>query len=485
MSVTASQAPAARTGVVIVPDTSETRVLLRTRPRGWTLPTVTLPCQAPWWELPSHVLYGVRTTLRLAGFVVRALEPRPRLGMDPAPLCFVVESYDLEWMRPPGTDWFALADLDEIALDDEQRELIQQALAPGAAPPPPPWMRRGFVGSALSWVEAQLQEQRRGCGPVGLEGVEQLRLSSLGCLLRVPLADGHGDVAGAGPRPGSAPHRGPALAAAYLKACGSVGAHEPHVHAWLARHHPALAPRLLAHDEKRGLLLSADGGASGQVDPHQAEWLLRELCEMQIASARMVDELCDMGCPDRSPAALTAALASLPASLLELLQEAGADGAIDAAALDAFVERVRISLAELAHGEVPIALGHPNLSPKTVVSDGADARVTDWRGVIAHPFSTPGPLIDAMPSPAAAQRLCRVYLDGWSAFAPHEHLCELYRHAQVARGLQCILDVTSQLPALQSRTERASALRVLRAIAHRAIATSARPSVEVAAPHDI
>ena len=451
-----------RAGVALLLDASESRVLLRACPRGWRLPRVQLPDSAAWWEMSETIAAQVRSDLGLVGFVVRALEGRPRLGVAHPALGFVFEGYDLEWMRPPGTDWFGLDELSNLALvDEDDRELCELLLASSDAPPEPAWLRHGWVSSALSWAEAQLQDSPLSARDAPLKLVRQLRVSSLGSLLRVPLSHGSppsGDRSGA-QRP----------SVGYLKACGQLGLQEPQVHAWLARHYPALVAPVLACDEKRGLLLSADVGQSGRVDPHQVEWLLRELAEMQIGSARVLDELADMGCPDRSPTAMLAELPAIPDRMAALVAEIRPSEAVDRDEIVRLCERVRDALQELLHGEVPLALGHPNLTVHTVVSDGSDARITDWRGVIAHPFLSPGPLVEAMQVHGSASRVCGVYLDTFASFASEPRLTELYRHAQVARDLVCFLDLEARLPELRTRAERASALRAIRGLLQRSI----------------
>jgi hypothetical protein len=393
-----------RKGYLILPDARDAKVLLRIHGAGWRLPEIALESPLPWGRETQQINRQVREALGLECTVLRCIESCEPFALTDRLEAFVIEGQQLNWTRPSGTDWFGPDELDELRFMDERHgEVVRRYFSDARAEATPPWARHGWLGTAQSWLESELE--RLGLGQS--DRIEQICWSSVACVLRVPV-------------------EGRRL---YLRACTDPIGHEPELTAALSREFPRLLPRVVASDAKRRFLLTEDAGAPVQLDADRAEWLLRALAELQVHCTERPERLLELGCPDARPEQLRS---GVQAAIGEVREQLELSSSLPRRVLVRLSQRARTldcALQQLAAGEVPCSLDHPEFASRSCVARGADLRMLGWDGALTHPFFSPSGLIEEFEAPDVRERLLSAYLEAWSGFAPQERLRAIYASA--------------------------------------------------------
>jgi hypothetical protein len=169
----------------------------------------------------------------------------------------------------------------------------------------------------------------------------------------------------------------------WFKACAPVQAFEPRLTAELAHRWPDRVARVVATDERRGWLLTADAGVSIGVLGNPPETWLRVLpryAELQRGEIGNAADHLEHGVPDLR-------VATLPAGFEALL---ATDLPIDTAAR-ARLERFGptfVALCRALADTAPVAsIQHDDLHVNGVFVRDDEPRVLDWGDAsIAHPF---------------------------------------------------------------------------------------------------
>jgi hypothetical protein len=172
---------------------------------------------------------------------------------------------------------------------------------------------------------------------------------------------------------------------AWFKQCGPAQAFEPRLTAVLAARWPGLLPEVLAHDEERAWLLSADAGAplAASGNPPEA-WLelLPRYAELQRGEAAHADEHLAHGVPDLRAETWAARYDDLAARELPLEPD-------EVEALRAYAPRFAELAEELAAAGVPASVQHDDLHHMNVYGGGGALRVVDWGDAsVSHPFGS-------------------------------------------------------------------------------------------------
>ncbi len=297
----------------------------------------------------------------------------------------------------------------------------------------PPWSLPGWLSGATEWITHELGERGiRVTGPI-----EQPHVRQWSTVLRVPTSGG----------------------TVYFKACGSTLAGEPGVVQQIAQWQPDLILPLLAVDVARGWRLMPDGGERLrtviQADLDRAQhlsfddalehWrkLLPRYAQLQIESARHIDQLISAGALDRR-------LAIFPDLYENLISDRALlrVGLPDGISRDeeARLHRLAPSVAEMcrtlaAYG-VPEALDHSDLHDGNVLYRDGRYCIFDWGDAcITHPFcslnvilagieNTLGPepgvgienVLGVEPQVPRVDELVDIYLAQWTRFESREHL---------------------------------------------------------------
>jgi len=172
---------------------------------------------------------------------------------------------------------------------------------------------------------------------------------------------------------------------AWFKACAPVQAFEPRLTAVLAQRWPDRVARVLAHDEARAWLLTADAGDDVGKHGNDPEIWLRALpsyAELQRGEVKHVADHIAHGVADMRPATLPAAYDRFLAAGLPL-EPAERDR------LRRFARRFARLCDELAAADATASIQHDDLHLRSLYIDGDRLRVLDWGdAVIAHPFSS-------------------------------------------------------------------------------------------------
>jgi hypothetical protein len=161
---------------------------------------------------------------------------------------------------------------------------------------------------------------------------------------------------------------------AWFKACRPVQGFEPRLTADLHRRWPDLAPRVLAFDEDRRWLLTADAGQpiewSAEALPLWLQ-LLPRYAELQIAEAARVADHLAHGVPDLRLQTLDQRFEALVAADLPI-------GADETRALRAFAPRFAVACAGLADRHPVSTVQHDDLHGRSAYVDAGTLRVLDW-----------------------------------------------------------------------------------------------------------
>jgi hypothetical protein len=161
---------------------------------------------------------------------------------------------------------------------------------------------------------------------------------------------------------------------AWFKACGPVQGFEPRLTAELHRRWPGRVANVLAHDETRGWLLTADAGPPIEwSDAALPRWLevLPRYAELQIGEVAHAAHHLRQGVPDLR-------LETLPARFEELLAADLPLEAGEVATLRALAPGFAAMCAELAAAHPVATIQHDDLHGRSVHDDGEALRVMDW-----------------------------------------------------------------------------------------------------------
>ena len=161
---------------------------------------------------------------------------------------------------------------------------------------------------------------------------------------------------------------------AWFKACRPVQGFEPRLTSELHRRWPGRVADVLAHDEPRAWLLTADAGKpigwSSDAFPRWLE-LLPRYAELQIGEAAHVADHLAHGVPDLQLETLAERFSAMLAGDLPLRGH-------EVRALRALEPRFAERCVELATMQPAATVQHDDLHGRSVHDDGGTLRVLDW-----------------------------------------------------------------------------------------------------------
>lgn len=244
-------------------------------------------------------------------------------------------------------------------------------------------------------------------------------------------------------RPWATVYRVPlAGGAAFFKACRPIQAFEPRLSAALASRWPARVATVIAHDEARSWLLTADAGvAIGDNGNPPERWaeLLPRYAELQRGEIAHAQEHLAGGVPDFRSSPLAERFETLAQSDLPLKPE-------ELLSLRGLAPALAVLTRELDAGPIPASIEHADLHLRSVFIGMRDQagvlRVLDWGdAVVGHPFFSPFITFHFLrevnrlaPDDPWLDRLRDAYLEPWGS-----GLVPLFESAQrvaaVARAL--------------------------------------------------
>lgn len=262
----------------------------------------------------------------------------------------------------------------------------------GAAPVPPersPWALPGWFERAHAWIDRELE------AAVGVPSSDVIpyRMWGISAVFRVPTAAGD----------------------FWLKAVCPHFAAEPRITARLAALRPGAVPAVVAVEPLDGWMLMRhlDGVEVNEAGPPGVP--LRALAALQQTFVGRLDELFELGLPDRR-------LPSLAADLHEALAlpEARAELDVDDEHIAAVLHGVRAAVERVTAIGVPDTLVHGDFHPNNVALRGDAPVVFDWSDAAVG-----CPLVDVgawgawlRDDPVATDELWSCWAEAWAATVP-------------------------------------------------------------------
>ncbi len=293
------------------------------------------------------------------------------------------------------------------------------------------WTQPGWFSQATTWLERQAAI--RGWT---IQAVEQIRSWEFSCVLRVLTDEGE----------------------LYFKALPETYAAEVPLVQQLAAWQPAQVPEVVAADvRRRWVLLRACRGRCLEDGAPLTVWqrAARAYADLQVASAPRLDRLRALGCPDRSPSALQAAIGPLLADEAAfLVDQAHGLTSAEFERLRACKPWLEAACAELSASPVPLTLEHGDLWASNVYVGDGEPQFIDWTDAcLSHPFLSLGPLLrsagwDAhlQDDSAAVRTIADAYHEGWSTFASPADLRRLLALAEPLAALHIAVTIWSHSP---------------------------------------
>lgn len=409
---------------VIVPHTTDPRVLLLSGESGWSLPHF----------VPDEHHFGV------VGHINQAM--KNQLGIDVTALRCMRNDYDREtkhvyrvyelenhspsWTPPDGARWVGRDTLKDLVIDVPKHRPVLEAWFAEAEEGSIPMLRRpyartGWFDMAASWIHAQLNR----LGFTATAPIEQVRTWERSCILQVSTTAG--DL--------------------YFKAVRAIFGHEPMLTQVLAEQYPGHFPDVLAIDTERHWMLMRDtGGKALNKSPDVARWeaALRIFAQIQIDLVEQVDNLVVLGCPDRRLNRLSVQIAPFFAELPE--HRVGLSE-IEIEELRALAPKFKALCAELTSYGVPHTLDHGDFWAGQIVVSQGNYVFIDWSdSSVSHPFFSLSSLLATKEVemflssiPNVRNRLRDAYLEPWTIYEPMDHLCRAFELSQALAPLQYVL----------------------------------------------
>ncbi len=415
---------------IIIPHTTDSRLLLRRTEAGYTLPHFEL-AEPRFWQAVDHVNRTIQEQLGLQVTTVRCLK------VDSHHKYYLTENHSPDWTPPEGMEWVARENLDDLLL--EQRTIINEWIhwSDHDQPQRADWYQPGWFGAASAWMKGQLQQQG-----IELTGpVEQLRSWERSAILRVNTTQGD----------------------AYFKALPPMFKHELGLTLWLGQSFPDHFAKVLAFNPARRWLLMADQGQQ-TLDkiPEIERWeaALRRYAQIQLGVVARTRELIGLGVPDRRMGQIESQMEVL----LNLSTEQLSGDVLKLS--DEQVQHLRARLADfkrifsqLYQYGIPASLEHGDFWAGQVIVHNHQYVFIDWSDAsISHPFFSllflhddDAPLPDV---PDALERLRNAYLEPWKAYEPMDKLIEAYELArQIAPLHYALLYHQRILPSMEIKWE--------------------------------
>jgi hypothetical protein len=277
------------------------------------------------------------------------------------------------------------------------------------------WEEPGFVARAHRWIDDRLA----GLGLSRTGPVEQPHVYDWSTVMRVPTSGG----------------------TVWFKANAEPLAFEAALVARLARRAPGRVPAPLAADPTTGWMLLSDAGrrlrevVAEERSLHRWIDVLDGCARLQLACERDVDDLLDLGVPDRR-------LQTLPDAYAALLAELGeVDPRLPAP------EHVAELSGQLAAHGIRETVQHDDLHDGNVFLRNGDYLVFDWGdSCVSHPFHTLAVTLRATAwrfeleaGDPRIERMRDAYLEPFGSYGSRAELLEAfaiaYRLGTIARAL--------------------------------------------------
>lgn len=344
-------------------------------------------------------------------------------------LIYVLEMRHPSWIPPAGSQWVGQETLSQMELMlPEQRTIIATCLHDSEEIPPlrPPWARRGWFALAETWIQEQLAHLNY---PM-VATIEQVKIWSVSCVLRVPTT--HGNVYFKASLNSLIQTYTPISSSGKKEILPILFAQEPVLIQSLAAWYPQNVPRVLAMDRERCWMLSAEFGTRLFYHPDKATWEkaleVYGQMQVQVAATQDIDTLLAAGCLDRR-------LHILETQIDPLLNDEDALADINRSEIEqlrAFGPRLKSMCHQLVNCSIPQALVHGDLHTGNIAIQHNNYIYFDWsEGCVAHPFFDVLTFMENIDDPVEQTRFRDIYLAQWTDYASIEYLREVFPLSQM------------------------------------------------------
>jgi hypothetical protein len=209
-------------------------------------------------------------------------------------LIYVLEIRHPSWIPPASSQWVGHNTLAHLELTlPEQRTFIATCLHDSEEIPPlrPPWARRGWFALAETWI----QEQLASLNYTIVASIEQVKIWSVSCVLRVPTTNGN--VYFKANLNSFVQTYSPISSSDKKGKLPLLFAHEPMLIRSLAVWYPQNMPRVLAMDRERCWMLLAEFGTKLYGHHEKTAWEkaleVYGQMQVQVAATQSIDTLFD------------------------------------------------------------------------------------------------------------------------------------------------------------------------------------------------
>lgn len=399
----------------IIPHPTELRALVLAGEEGWSLPNF-VPYEHH-FGMVGHINQSMREQLGLHVTTLRCCYEDYCSETNIGCRVYEMENHCLDWILPAHGCWLKPNELDCVVIPKLRQALnswfaeIQSGLIPENRVP---WAKSGWFNQSSYWIHHQLDV----LGLSATTPIEQVKSQTRSCLLRVEAAIG----------------------TVYLKAASGIFAREATFTDFLAQLYPDCLPQLVAVDTKQQWMLMREfkGQDLGKTaDVSRWEAALRLYAEIQIQMVDKVDQLLEIGFPDRRISQLTQKIESLLTDEAALLlpQDAPFLSQSDLERLRALIPQLLSWCEGLETGGLPQTLTHGDFYCQNVI-DAQDCYIYfDWSdSAVSHPFFDAAfflfDIAQELPGVADVQvRLRNAYLEPWTVRLPMQQLTSLFQIA--------------------------------------------------------
>ena len=422
----------------IIPNRSQSSILVRKVGGGYEVPSVLLP----WLRLkffPDHVPYVRQELLQNTNLDVTVL--RHLQDADDIQICLLEVQYEVGGL-PEGYLW--LDDSHEgIGPDwaDERSHRAWQAWRASQAGDDSsalaPWERSGWFTDAKLWMQARLHE-------VGYElkgPVDQLK-GAWGWSSILKAETDKGIV--------------------YLKADYDRPPKEVTVILKLAKRWPRNVPHVIASDVEGNWMLMSDFAGTG-LETLGADYFLNAVslfAEIQRATAPDVHDWSLLGCPDMTPDNLLRLTRCLIADTAILSSGCGGLRREELTELEHRTPQIEQMLARLASSALPNTISNEDFRAGNIAACGGEYVFYDWGNtVITHPMFGINYFLNRMTRPASEdgsrwrngledetrRALMSAFLAQWTGYASWDQLSSEFwlcrRLYPLYEALKCYCDL--------------------------------------------
>lgn len=417
---------------VVLPNSSETAVLLCLTDDGAALPSW-FRNDRPLWEETPAVNQGVLELLNIRVATLRACK---RDWTDErSDSYYVVESLDPEWEPPAGLLWANLEMVSRLAWSCAiDREVLLAWFADEPSPTRAGWYRPGWFASSEAWIDNALEQA--GLNRTG--DVEQLRTWERSSIMRFETDAGM----------------------LYYKAVARQWGHEPALTQFLAHRFPNLTAGVVAADAGTGRFIVREYAGIPLSESRDIEqWIAAysALGRVQRELADALPELRSLGVPFRDLDVIAVEIPAMLADRRRMRQgmEQGLSD-VEIATLQSAESRLIEACRRLAEGSLPLSLDHGDFWPGNIYVSRERITLFDWSdATITHPFFSLVMAADEIgdtlkDQPGASERVIDAYLREWSDYGPLDELREIFDDAMLVAPLHlAIMYGTVYLPAME------------------------------------